>query len=277
MVKPLLNKSTMENKINIPKIIHLTWFSGEEIPSKLQKCIDSWKKLLPDFKIKLWTMEMARDLNIQFVNEALDARKWAFAGDVIRAYAIWKYGGVYMDTDIFLLKRFDELLDKPIVFFIETNSYRWKMFNKEEYLTPEGKCKYPDCFVFGRQIQAAMFMGIPNQKCLEEIVEFYKNRRFLDKDGNPDMSLISPVIYAKVLEKYGFLYSDKNQLLSNGICIYSSEYVANSPHETTSNTIAIHLAEHAWDPRTPWKKIKYRIRMTKFGSILNKLRYKLWS
>ena len=267
----------MENKINIPKIIHLTWFSGEEIPSKLQKCIDSWKKLLPDFKIKLWTMEMARDLNIQFVNEALDARKWAFAGDVIRAYAIWKYGGVYMDTDNFLIKRFDELLDKPIVFFIETNSYRWKMFNKEEYLTPEGKCKYPDCFVFGRQIQAAMFMGIPNQKCLEEIVEFYKNRRFLDKDGNPDMSLISPDIYAKVLEKYGFLYSDKNQLLSNGICIYSSEYVANSPHETTSNTIAIHLAEHAWDPRTPWKKIKYRIRMTKFGSILNKLRYKLWS
>ena len=267
----------MENKINIPKIIHLTWFSGEEIPSKLQQCIESWKKLLPDFKIKLWTMEMARELNIQFVNEALDARKWAFAGDVIRAYAIWKYGGVYMDTDIFLLKRFDELLDKPMVFFIETNTYRWKMFNKEEYLTPEGKCKYPDCFVFGRQIQAAMFMGIPNQKCLEEIVEFYKNRRFLDKDGNPDMSLIAPVIYAKVLEKYGFLYSDKNQLLSNGICIYPSEYVANSPHETTPNTISIHLAEHAWDPRSPWRRIKYRIRMTKLGSILNKLRYKLWS
>lgn len=258
----------------IPKIIHLTWFSGDEFPPKLQGCINTWKKILPDFEIKLWTMEMARELNIKFVNEALNARKWAFAGDVVRAYAVWKYGGVYMDTDILLLKRFDEFMTKPMVFFIETNAYRWKTYNPEGKLTPEGKCLDPNWFVLGRQIQAAMFMGMPGQKCLEQVVDFYRNRSFLDNEGNPDMSLISPTIYAKVLEQYGFLYADKEQHLNNNISVYPSENVANSPYETSTKTIAVHLAEHAWDPRSPWRRLKYYIRMTKFGTFINKFRYR---
>ena len=257
----------------IPKIIHLTWFSGDEFPPKLQGCIDSWKKILPDFEIKLWTMEMARELNIKFVNEALDSHKWAFAGDVVRAYAVWKYGGVYMDTDILLLKRFDELMNNPMVFFIETNAYRWKTYNPEGKLTSEGKCLDPNWFVLGRQIQAAMFIAMPGQKCLGQFVDFYRNRSFIDSDGNPDMSLISPSIYAKVLEQYGFLYSDKEQHLDNNISVYPSEYVASSPYETSEKTIAVHLAEHSWDPRSPWKQLKFKIRMTRFGSWLNRFKY----
>ncbi len=258
----------------IPKIIHLTWFSGDEFPPKLQKCIDTWKKLLPDFEIKLWTMEMARELNIQYVNEALDAKKWAFADDVVRAYAVWKCGGVYMDTDILLLKRFDELLDKPMVFFIETNPYRWNTYNPQGTITPEGKCLNPNWFVLGRQIQAAMFMGMPGQKCLEDIVDFYRNKSFLDQNGDPDMSIISPSIYAKVLEKYGFLYADKEQHLKDNISIYPSSYVVMSEYETTPNTLSVHLAEHAWNPRSPWRRLKYYIRMTKLGAFINKLRYR---
>lgn len=259
----------------IPKIIHLTWFSGDEFPPKLQKCIDTWKKLLPDFEIKLWTMEMARELNIQYVNEALDAKKWAFAGDVVRAYAVWKYGGVYMDTDILLLRRFDELMDKHMLFFMEFNPYHWKNYNPEGTFSPDGKCLNPNWYVLGRQIQAAMFMAEPGQKCLKDIIDFYRTLKFVDKNGYPNISLISPSIYAKVLEKYGFLYVDKVQNLNDNICIYPSSFVAACKYDAMPHTISIHLATNTWNPRSPWKRLKYFIRMTRFGAFINKVRYKL--
>jgi mannosyltransferase OCH1-like enzyme len=260
----------MQQSDEIPKIIHFTWFSGDAFPEKICKCIDSWKKILPDYEIKLWTMDMARELNIQYVNEALDASKWAFASDVVRAYAIWKYGGIYMDTDVLVLKRFDELLRYSMVFFIERNEKEWETYNPKETIDKEGHCLNSKWFVKGRQIQAAMFMGIKCHPCLKEIVDFYRSRNFIQKDGTPDIEIISPSIYAKVLEKYGFLYKDKEQHFGD-IFILPSSYVALSKYECGKKTIAVHLGEHAWDPRSTWNEFKHRIRMGPFGVILFKI------
>ena len=255
----------------IPKIIHLTWFSGEEFPPKLKDCINTWKCVLPDFEIKLWNMEMALSLNIPYVNEALDAKKWAFAGDVIRAYAVWKYGGVYMDTDIYLLKRFDEFLKYPIVFFMETNAKRWELSKSYELVNPDGYCLYPDRFVKGRQIQAAMFMAEKGHWCLKEIIDYYRTAHFLHDDGSLGTDLISPWIYSKVLERFGFRYVDKDQYFKD-IRVFNSSYVGFSKYEIENNTISLHLAEHAWDSRKGWKKIKFVLRKTRFGSYLNSIR-----
>lgn len=255
----------------IPKIIHLTWFSGEDFPSQIQECIDSWKKILPDFEIKLWTMEMARSLNIPYVNEALDSRKWAFAGDVVRAYAVWKYGGVYMDTDIYLLKRFDEFLKYPMVFFMEINAKRWKISKSYDFVNSEGYCTNPERYVMGRQIQAAMFMGEKGQSCLQSIIDYYKKAHFLNDDGSLGIDLISPWIYSKILESYGFRYIDEDQFFKN-IWIFNSSYVGFSKYEVKNNTISLHLAEHAWDSRKGWRKIKFKIRISRVGSFLNSIR-----
>ena len=262
----------MENKKLIPKIIHMTWFSGDELPKKLKRCIETWKKNLPDFEIKVWDMEMARALNIAFVNEALDARKWAFASDVVRAYAVWKYGGVYMDTDIFLRKRFDSLLEKELVFFMERNEKEWKYYNPAGSVDATGHCVNKERFIRGRQIQAAFFMGKAGHPCLREIIDIYRNRHFLNENGIPDMSVISPSVFAKALEKYGFLYTDKKQIL-NDILVLPSSYVSTSKYEAKKNTIAIHLCEHAWDPRSPWMYIKFKIITSPIGCIINKIRY----
>lgn len=263
------------SKYNIPKIIHLTWFSGEEYPDHLKKCIDTWERILPDFKIKLWTMDMARNLNIQYINEALDAKKWAFASDVVRAYAVWKYGGIYMDTDIWLFKRFDDLLNNHIVFFIETNDKYWKNYNPKDVLTDDGLCLDPNWFVLGRQIQAAIFMAEKGHPCLAEIINFYKERSFLDKNGNPNINIISPSIYAKVLERYGFRYTDKEQHLKNDITVYPSSYISYTLYERKKNTIAAHLAKHSWNPRTPFQEFKYKIRMSILGGFLYKIYKKI--
>lgn len=77
----------------IPKIIHLCWFSGEKYPKQIKDCIDSWGKYLPEYTIRLWDRKSAESLNIPYINEALKARKWAFAADVVRVYALYTWGG----------------------------------------------------------------------------------------------------------------------------------------------------------------------------------------
>lgn len=88
--------------MRIPKVIHLCWFSGDEYPDIIKKCIDSWRRVLPDFEIKIWTKEMALETNILYVKEAISVRKWAFAADVIRLWAVYHEGGVYIWIVIFI-------------------------------------------------------------------------------------------------------------------------------------------------------------------------------
>ena len=254
----------------IPKRIHLTWFSGDEYPANIKKCLATWNKVLPDFEVKIWDMDMARALNIDYVNEALDAKKWAFAGDVVRAYAVWSEGGVYMDTDIFLLNRFDWLLNYPMVFFMEINEARWKLNKSSVLIDSKGRCLAPSEYPKGRQIQAAMFMGEKGNVCLKEIIDYYKNVHFSENGVIVGMNLISPWIYAKILEPHGFLYKDEDQEFEN-IKVLNSSYVGFSKYDHATNCIALHLAEHAWDERKGWKKIKFAIMSSPIGPIANKI------
>ena len=84
----------------IPKIIHLCWFSNDPYPVEIKVCLDSWKRLLPDFEVRLWDYDAAKAIGIPFIDEALANRKWAFAADVVRFYAVWKEGGVYMSAGL---------------------------------------------------------------------------------------------------------------------------------------------------------------------------------
>lgn len=86
----------------IPKLIHCVWLSGDEKPSQYKMCIDSWKKTMPDYEIREWNMTNLPDeiLNHQFVGQAIEARKWAYATDVIRLWLLKNYGGIYLDTMI---------------------------------------------------------------------------------------------------------------------------------------------------------------------------------
>lgn len=240
----------------IPKIIHLTWFSGDPYPENIQKCISTWKKILPDFEIRLWTMSDALSLNIPYVDEAIKIKKWAFAGDVVRAYAVWKYGGVYMDTDIWLLKRFDQFLSERLVLFHEYSSEHLKKFTPSDALDDKGNRIRKDVNVEGAQIQAAMFMGEPNHPFLKEIIDYYKTIHFIDGNGIPNTSVISPMIYAQRLESRGFLYNNQEQHLEDDISIYPSSFVGGSKYTCFGNSIAIHCVDHSWKPLTPAQKKK---------------------
>ena len=97
----------------IPKIIHLCWLSGDPYPEKIQKCLASWKKHLPDYEIMLWDTNRFDVNSTAWTKEAFEAHKYAFVADYIRFYAVYHYGGIYLDSDVEVLKSFDDLLDKP--------------------------------------------------------------------------------------------------------------------------------------------------------------------
>ena len=97
----------------IPKVIHYCWFGRGKMPELADTCIASWKKYLPDYTLHLWNEDNFDVTGIPYVKEAYEGRKFAFVTDYVRLYAIHQYGGVYMDTDVEVLKSLDDLLHLP--------------------------------------------------------------------------------------------------------------------------------------------------------------------
>lgn len=219
----------------IPKIIHLCWFSNEPFPIEIKICLASWKRILPDYTIRRWTYEDAKAIGCQFIDEALDAHKWAFAADAVRFYAVYKEGGIYMDSDILLKKRFDNFI--PETGFASFNEHIHDQIN----------------------LQAAFFMGEKGNLFCKDIYEYYNNRPFKRKNNSFDET-ISPIIMAEIAEKYGYIHEEKTQHLRNDITIYPSIYVTSSNSARTCpkhpDAFAIHTIYGSWRHRKLGRRIE---------------------
>ncbi len=95
----------------IPKIIHYCWFDHNPFNHKVQMCMETWHRLLPDYQFYFWN-EANSPMNHPFVREAYKAKRYAFVADYVRIWALYNYGGVYLDTDMYVIKSFDNLLLK---------------------------------------------------------------------------------------------------------------------------------------------------------------------
>lgn len=232
---------------NIPKTIHLCWFSDEEYPEKIQLCINSWQPILPDFHIRHWTRKDAMSIECPFVDEALSLNKWAFAADVIRLYALYEEGGVYLDSDILIKRRFDEFIKTPTVLFQEYHDNDVKR-NPKGMISLNGTNNMPGKTVSGIGIQAAFIISAPHQPLIKELLDIYKQRHFKLSDGRLQQEPIAPSLYAMALEKHGYRYLDKKQNVL-GADIYPSCFVAGHKSEDTRNAFAIHLVAHSWKKR----------------------------
>lgn len=262
----------------IPKLIHLCWFSGDEYPEDIKFCLDSWKKVLPDFQIKLWTKEMALATGFDFVREAISVKKWAFAADVIRLYAVYHDGGVYMDSDIYVQKRFDVFLERRCAFFQEYHpiAYTAKDIDKLGNRLESVKS------VQGMGIQAALFMAEKGNAYIKELLDDYKERHFILDNGTYNMnSVLAPALYARNAEKYGYKYLNVEQHLSDDLDVYPSDFVASSIPLRKSVNFAIHCIKGSWWD-TPQKQnnkkkpliIRMKTAIYSFGCKLIRLRHK---
>lgn len=110
----------------IPKIIHYCWFGGNPLPAAAKKCIESWKRFLPDFEIKEWNEQNFDVTSHPYAKMAYEGRRWAYLSDVVRLIVVEREGGFYFDTDVELVRRPTELLvDEQVTAWFGWESMRY--------------------------------------------------------------------------------------------------------------------------------------------------------
>lgn len=229
----------------IPKRIHWCWLSGEQLPDNIVKCIQSWKEKLPDYEIKCWTTENFDVNSVEYVRSAFEQKKWAFCSDYIRAYALFHEGGIYLDSDVQVLRSFDSYLNNRFVTCLEYHKDIVDAEHITDRLDEVGKRKKEFEYVHGIGLQAAVLMSEKGHPFLKRCLDFYNNTEFNLSNHTSNSVLIAPNIYALIAEEYGFVYKNIYQELNEGIVIYPSHLIEN-PKNISDNTIALHLAAHSW-------------------------------
>lgn len=240
----------------IPKIIHYCWFGSSSIPNEMNQYINTWKNILHNYTYMLWN-EKNFDLEQApiFVKEAYEHKKYAFVADYVRLYALYKYGGIYLDTDVKLLKDFAPFLNNG---FFSSIEYHHDIVNtlkiKKNSLNKDFTRKNNITHVKGIGIQSAIFGGEKGHPYIKDCLDFYNTIHFIQKDGKFYDEIILPDILALCAEKYGFQYIEGTQQLNNNITIYQQDFFTGYRNQT-KNSIAIHCAHNSWREKTIQQKI----------------------
>ena len=246
----------------IPKKIHYIWLSGEKMPKLYQKCIDSWKNVMPDYEIKCW--DKKNSPTNQWVCEAMAMKKWAFASDYIRHYVLHKEGGIYLDADIFAKKSFDNFLNDDYFTAIEYNKKKYEEKESGKLLDNNGHLLNQTDIVQGLTIQAAIIGSIAGHPLSEEIMQYYENNHFIDNNDKINY-IIATDVMVKKMEKYGFRYCDTYQSLKHSIgrdiIIYPTEIFASGLLTALKNSYAIHMYASSWRDYSVIENIIRKIKM----------------
>ena len=200
---------------------------------------------MPDYEIRLWDTDSFDVYSVPYVKEAFDAGKWAFAADYIRIYALYKEGGIYLDSDVKVLKPFDAFLGYPFFSCMEYHPTQVARDHASYPVDTDGR-RITEGYVSGIQIQAAVMGAQAGNPFLKDVLDWYGEQHFLRPDGTLATDVLSPQIYARIAERYGFRYMDANQTLEKGLHIFPSETFAGNKHEATPESYAIHLCAHSW-------------------------------
>jgi hypothetical protein len=208
----------------IPKVIHYCWFGRGKMPELAHACIASWKKHLPDYELYLWNEDNFDVTSVPYVKEAYEGRKFAFVTDYVRLHAIHLHGGIYMDTDVEVLKSLDDLLHLPAFSGFES-----------ETEIPTG-------------IMASEQYGT----WAAEQLKYYEGKHFYRPDGSFDLTTNVEII-SGIMAAGGFVMKNSYQVYKDCIHIFPKDYFCPKSRSgiitITPNTYCIHHFEGSWQPR----------------------------
>lgn len=208
----------------IPKKIHYCWFSGNPIPDKLQKCIDSWSRFCPDYEIIRWDENNYDVSQYAYTHQAYEHKKWGFIPDIARLEILYRHGGIYLDTDVELIRNLDELLYQPA--FCSTE--KWGTVNTGG----------------GSGAQA----GNP---VIGAMLDFRKDVLFRREDGTLNLTTCGYYETLPLIEK-GFQVSGETQMIADGMMtVYASEFFQpfdyiSGETRITPNTFSVHYFSGTW-------------------------------
>ncbi len=210
----------------IPKVIHYCWFGKGPMPDLALRCIESWKQKLPDYVLKEWN-ESNFDLDLYpYVREAYDNRKFAFVTDVVRLYALYTEGGVYMDTDVEVLKSLD-----PYLHHVAFSGY------ENSTMVPTG-------------IMASEKGG----KWVKDNLDYYEGKHFVRANGSLDLTTNVTAIMRYMIP-LGLRQDNTFQDFPGLITIYPKDFFCPKSQDDgkiyiTDNTVTIHHYAASWESKT---------------------------
>lgn len=201
---------------------------------------------MPGWTIKKWDMNSFDVSSVPFVAEAVAARKWAFACDFIRCYALYTEGGVYFDSDVLVRKPMDFVLSHRAFSAIETYPDLLAQIESSGLINEDGTKKNPEDRIHGLQIQAAILGSEKGHPFFRDCVEYYRSIHFHTGDSTPSEDEISPIVMACIAEKYGFRYLNKEQELEEDFYLYSSDLFCPQPYLMKPEAVAVHCCNGSW-------------------------------
>ena len=209
----------------IPKIIHYIWFGNNPLTPLADECLASWKTAMPEWQIMRWD-ETNFDIAAAplYVRQAYEARKYAFVSDYVRLWALEQYGGVYVDTDVKVLKSYEPLLNDTAFIGLE-----------------ESKAHLPGTCVMGCEAHC---------KWVTDMLALYDGIEFVKPDGSLDLTT-NVVRLGQCLQTKGFITSSKEQYIEEyGLRIYTHDYfspiTSTRVMRKTKNTYSIHYFAESW-------------------------------
>lgn len=214
----------MSTDDKIPKIIHYCWFGNIDKPNIVKKCIDSWERNLEGYEIKEWN-EMNFDINCnEYVRQAYESKKYAFVSDYARVYALYNYGGIYLDTDVEVFKTFNDLLNNESIWGFEQENY----------------------------IATSTIGSKKGNELIQKFLDSYKNKTFIKEDGSFD-DLTNVAIITSILKEYGLKANGEYQKLEGVATFYPQTYFSpydyiNCRNFKNEDTYCMHHFYKSWLP-----------------------------
>jgi hypothetical protein len=215
----------------IPKIIHYCWFGRGEKPAFVNKCISSWKKHLPEYRLIEWN-EDNFDVNINsFCKGAYESKKYAFITDYVRLEAMYSQGGVYMDTDVEILKPLDRFLHHPAFSGFENESF----------------------------VPTGLMAAEQGNPWIKELMDHYEDKYFDPQNMTTNTKIITDTCLAAGLNPNG-----EYQELANGVVFYPRTFFCpfdyvNGDNFISKDSHAIHHFSKSW---LPWHvRFQYKLKL----------------
>lgn len=220
--KTLPNAIRLEKSPMIPKKIHYCWFGGKPIPDKYKRYMESWHKFCPDYEIIEWNESNYDISKCKYMQEAYEKKVWGFVPDYARIDIVYNNGGIYLDTDVELVKNIDDLLYQK----------GFAGFEDEEYVN-----------------LGSGFGAVKGLPVLKSMLEHYERESFINKDGGLNL-IASPVHNTSVLMNYGLRNNGDYQRIAD-MTIYPAKVLTGKCMYTMRTVIkpwtyAIHHYDGSW-------------------------------
>ena len=218
----------------IPRIIHYCWFGRGPMPELALRCIESWHRYMPDYQYKLWNEDVFDIESVPYVKEAYQCGKYAFVTDYVRLFALYTEGGIYMDTDVEVLKSYDDLL------------------HLSGFTGYEGSKHLPPV--------TGTLASVSGGEWIKEQLDAYNGLHFLRSDGSMDLTTNTTRI-AQIMRDGGFVQDGKLKTYKD-MYIFPVDYFC--PRQTTGefiltkNTYCDHHFLGSWNEN---KRVGYFARL----------------